>query len=316
MFIPQGFEAIDAGVTEALRRNVRELHVVDAKEMLQKAQEIRPSLVLVLNGLHVFPAEHLEHIALIRSMGILTAVWFADDPYVTDLTVEHATRYDFVFTHERTCEQLYRNNGSPQAFHLPLAAHFDLYQPMHVPPQYQVDICFVGVAFWNRVHLFDELAPYLKNKKVLIAGSGWIRLKNHEMLKPFIHDGWLDVAESIKYYNGAKIVINLHRTAESRVDNANGYSWPAESINPRTFEIAAAGAFQLTDLRSELPQFYHVGTEIVAYENAAQLIEQLEYYLRNDKERLQIAARGYRRTLRQHTFSSRIQSMLDIIGLK
>jgi len=30
------------------------------------------------------------------------------------------------------------------------------------------DICFIGNAFWNRVALFDTIAPYLVTKRTLI----------------------------------------------------------------------------------------------------------------------------------------------------
>ncbi|AZS17113.1 hypothetical protein EI981_23465 [Paenibacillus lutimineralis] len=35
-------------------------------------------------------------------------------------------------------------------------------------------------AFWNRVELFDLLAQFLQDKKVIIAGGHWDRLKHHD----------------------------------------------------------------------------------------------------------------------------------------
>jgi len=315
LFIPQGFEAIDQGVTSALERSVRWVRVAPAAEMLLQAQEFRPDLVLVLNGLHVFPPDHLTQIDAIRGLGIPTAIWFADDPYVTDQTVEIVPHYDYVFTHERTCVELYMSRGCPRVYHLPLAAYFDLYRPEQALPEYRTDICFIGNAFWNRVAVFDAIASYLKDKKVLINGIQWDRMSNYRMLAPFIRTGWMDIRETIRYYNGAKIVINLHRTPEARVDNANSLGWPAVSVNPRTFEIAACGAFQLTDLRPELPQHFAVGSEIATYQDAEQLISQLDYYLKHDEERLLVAARGYHRTLRNHAFPGRVRLLLDTIGL-
>lgn len=319
LYVPQGFAAIDAGVTAALEQSVAELRVAEASRMSEAAAQMRPDAVVVLNGLHVFPDNHLEQVAAIRALGIPTAIWFVDDPYCTDDTAVIAPHYDVVFTAERTCVSLYQSIGCPWVHHLPVAAHPQLFRPMQVPEMYWTDVCFIGNAFWNRVALFDAVAPVLKNKKVFIAGFNWRRLANFGLLQPFIREGWTDVPETVKYYNGAKIVINLHRTTEAYQDNRNGRNWPAESLNPRTFEMAACGAFQLTDWRAELPEHFRVDEgetaepEIATFRSAAELAHKIEHYLRHGEERIRIAARGFRRTWRDHTFLRRIGIMLDIL---
>lgn len=55
LYIPQGFDAIDEGVTLALQQSVRECVVGSPATMLQEASQHRPDVVLVMNGLHVFP---------------------------------------------------------------------------------------------------------------------------------------------------------------------------------------------------------------------------------------------------------------------
>lgn len=315
LYVAQGFEAIDQGVIAALQSAVAEVLVVSANEMQFQAEQFRPDAVLVMNGLHVFPPDHLEQIDQIRNMGIRTAIWFVDDPYVTNETVKIALHYDYIFTHERSCVMLYRSIGCVQVYHLPLAAHFGLFRPMPVPQEYRTDICFIGIAFWNRVELFDEIAPYLKDKRVLIGGMLWERMKHFSTISQFVRDGWIEVPETAMYYNGAKIVINLHRTTEAGKDNLNGLNWPAESINPRTFEMAACGTLQLTDLRSELPEHYAIGSEIAVFHNAQHLIQQMDYYLTHEEERVRVAAKGYQRTKRDHTFTDRIHKLLEIIGL-
>lgn len=315
LYVPQGFEAIDQGVITALQNEVSEVRIASAAVMQVQAAEFRPDAVLVMNGLHVFPPDHLEQIDAIRHLGIPTAIWFVDDPYVTDVSVIVAPHYDYVFTHERTCLELYRAVGCMHVYHLPLAAHFEIFHPMPVPPEYRTDICFIGAAFWNRVELFDQLAPYLQDKKVLIGGSHWERMKQYPLVSKFVNNGWIEVPETAKYYNGAKIVINLHRTTEAGKDNMNGINWGAESINPRTFEIAACGNLQLTDMRSELPEHYLIGSEIGVFHSAQHLIELMDYYLNHEEERLRMAVKGYQRTKRNHTFSDRIRKLLGVLGL-
>ncbi|GJM77418.1 hypothetical protein HMSSN036_96340 [Paenibacillus macerans] len=109
LYVPQGFEAIDGGVAAALQEAVHESKVASPETMLQEAEQFRPDLVLVMNALHVFPADHAEQISRIREMGMRTAVWFVDDPYFTDDTRNLSLFYDVVFTHEMECVSLYRD---------------------------------------------------------------------------------------------------------------------------------------------------------------------------------------------------------------
>jgi spore maturation protein CgeB len=150
---------------------------------------------------------------------------------------------------------------------------------------------------------------------VLIGGKLWERMTNYSLVSHFVNDGWIEVPETAKYYNGAKIVINLHRTTEAGKDNLNGINWQAESINPRTFEMAACASLQLTDVRQELPEYYDIGSEIAVFRDANDLVKQLEHYLSRDEERQWVAARGYRRTRRDHTFNNRIRRLLQTAGL-
>ncbi len=169
LYVPQGFHAIDQGVASALRSLVKECIVGEAPKMLELAVKERPDLVLVMNGLHIFPDKHLEDVARIRGMGIKTAIWFVDDPYFTEDTARMCTGYDIVFTHELSCVPFYRGLGAAKVHYLPLAVNTAMFKPQRPAPQHLYDICFIGNAFWNRVAIFDEMAPFLEDKKVLIA---------------------------------------------------------------------------------------------------------------------------------------------------
>jgi spore maturation protein CgeB len=314
IFVPQGFQAIDDGIIQALRQSVRELHVVQPTRMAEQALLIRPDFVLVLNGLHVFPDDHLVQIDLIRAAGIRTAIWFADDPYVTEDTVLIAPHYDTILTHELSTIPLYQLMGCKDVHYMPLGVDIALFRPMRTSAGYHSDVCFIGQGFWNRVHMFDAIAEQLAGLKIFIAGGLWDRLKEYQLLSPFIRHGWLPIEESVAYYNGAKIVINLHRTTEAGSDNKNSYHYPGRSINPRTYEIAACGTMQLTDIREDLGTYYRPGLEVETYGDAVELGDKIRYYLANEEERRSIAIRGLIRTRREHTYLSRMTRLMQVLG--
>ncbi len=306
------YPALDQAIIEALGPLVSDLKVAGPSEdVVAIAAEQQSDLVLVLNGV-VLPADKTQ---LLRSSGYRTAVWFTDDPYYTDWTLTIAQRYDYVFTLELGCVAFYLNAGCQHVYYLPFAANTEVFKPMQVQSSYQSDICLIGTAFWNRIELIDRLTPILLNRKIVISGWWWDRLHNYSKLSDSIKLGeWLTPEETASYYNGAKIVINLHRSIHDDSINVNtSKKIPALSVNPRTFEIASCGAFQLSDFRQQTAQLYELGAELVSYTSHEELVHKIEYYMQNEEERQAIALNGLARTRRDHTYRKRLSTMLSII---
>ncbi|PAD73879.1 CgeB family protein [Paenibacillus campinasensis] len=316
VYIPQGFESIDDGIISGLRAMVRELIIGTPGSITELALREQPDVVLILNGLHVFP-DHLElQMQQLRERGIRTAIWFVDDPYFTEDTSRLCLHFDYVFTHELSCVELYRQRGARQVHYLPLAVHPELFRPVHAGPAYQSDICFIGNAFRNRAALFDALAPFLKGKKVRIIGGFWQRLARYKELSPFVYSGFIPPAETVKFYNGAKMVINLHRPCEYGEDNRNSLHIAGRSINPRTFEINACGTLQITDVREDLSVYYTPGVDIETFGSVQELKNKLAYYLAHEEHRRSIAMKGLETTLSRHTYAHRLPRLLDILSVQ
>ncbi|OPA80166.1 spore maturation protein [Paenibacillus selenitireducens] len=316
VYVPQGFDAIDLGVSETLRHLVKVFVKASADEMLTTVKKEKPDLVLVMNGLHVFPPTHHDHLDQIRKMGIKTAIWFADDPYFTDDTASNALHYDYVFTHEQNCVAFYQTQGCSHVYYLPLAMTPLTFHPKRVAPKYVSDVCFIGNAFWNRVTLFDALAPYLATKKTIIAGGHWDRLSSYSLLQDKIVNGWVPIEETANYYNGAKIVINVHRPHEAGSDNRNGRNITGCSINPRTYEIAGCGTLQITDIRQDLTSYYRPGYDIETFTSPDELQEKIEFYLQHEEERRTIALRSLKTTRSKHSYTDRLKRLLEVVRSK
>ncbi|WP_166240469.1 CgeB family protein [Paenibacillus turpanensis] len=305
------YSPLDHSIMETLGKLVSELHVVQPEEdLVQAVDAISPQLVLVLDGLS-YPVEPIDSV---RARGVKTAIWLTDDPYYTDMTVDIAPHYDYVFTLDLSCVSLYQSYGCSQVHYLPFAADPNLYVPQRVPYGENRDVGFVGSAYWNRVAFFDKMAPFLSDKKMNIVGIWWDRLSNYELLAPKIRlNHWMGAAETAYFYSGTRIVINMHRAHNDDSYNKNSRLIEAMSPNPRTFEICSTGALQLTDARSDLTRFYKPGEEIVTYSSPEELIQKLDYYLNHEEERRSIALRALERTRREHTYANRLTQMLQII---
>jgi spore maturation protein CgeB len=105
----------------------------------------------------------------------------------------------------------------------------------------------------------------------------------------------------------------MHRASVDQTYNRNSQGVGARSLNPRTFEINACGALQLTDVRSDLAEFYKPGEEIETYSSAKELVEKCEYYLNHEDKRQAIAMRGMIRTMNEHTYHHRLNEAFGIL---
>jgi spore maturation protein CgeB len=301
---------IDEAVIHTLQGLVAEVRsVYPMNDLCAAAEQFQPDIMLFLHGYRVAP----EQLTALRAKGWRTAIWFTDDPYHTDWSVPLAPLFDFVFTIESSCVPVYVAAGCERVAHLPLAVHPQVFAPRPADAEYESDICFIGTAFENRIRFFDEIAPFLAGKRTRIIGIRWEALTSYSLLGNAIrNDVWLSPEETAHYYNGAKIVLNLHRAADAS-GNQNMLNIPAHSVNPRMFEISGCAAFQLSDQRAELGVMYAPGAELDVFESSADLIEKLEYYLQHEEVRREAALRGYERTLKEHTYVHRLDRMLSVI---
>lgn len=305
-----GFTTIDLGIQRALSILADEVVIVrHYEDAISLAESVRPDLVLVLNGISAARMAQIQHI---RERGYRTAVWLMDDPYFTDITAGFVSLYDYIFTYEAGTVDFYRQLGCSRAYYLPAAACPETVRPQFVEPGYRADVTFIGTAFANRIEFFNKVTPALVKRKVrlFIAGRGWDRLKDWEKLKSSIDLRGVLYDHNIRHYLGSRLVINLHR---SEGEKLNSRRLKALSPNPRTFEVAACGTLQLTDVREELPRFYEPGSEIDTFGSPEEIVDKIIYYMSHEDRRSTVALNGLYKTLQSHTYVHRVKELLGAV---
>jgi spore maturation protein CgeB len=130
--------------------------------------------------------------------------------------------------------------------------------------------------------------------------------------KLMMNEGWVKPSIASSFYNNANIVLNTHRPFNYK-DNKNRLGIVGKSINNRTFDVAACGAFQLIEFKEDLPNHFNEDEEMVSFKNDLELMKKLDYYMEFAEERQRIADNARNRVLKEHTFKHRMEKMLDII---
>ncbi len=87
----------------------------------------------------------------------------------------------------------------------------------------------------------------------------------------------------------------------------------ALDLNYRTFETAGCGTLLLTNQTPGLEKLFDIGREIVTYETGEDVLRMIRHLLENPEEREAIAAAGYARAKRDHTYLERAKLLCHIL---
>lgn len=84
----------------------------------------------------------------------------------------------------------------------------------------------------------------------------------------------------------------------------------------RAFEIIGAGGFLLTNYQQDFFSYFVPDEDFVYYDNKADLLSKIAYYLKNDRERKQIAENGFRKVASGHTYVHRAEEIISYLDIK
>lgn len=246
----------------------------------------------------------------IRQTGARTVMWFVEDYKVFNYWMTMAPLYDaFAVIQKEPFLQELAKIGQNNAFYLPLAALPDFHKAISLNSDemkyYGSDISFMGAGYPNRRLAFRMLA----DKDFKIWGSDWDDEK--QLAKNIQNNGErVSEEESVKIYNAAKINLNLHSSlgVDSLVSGG-------DFVNPRTFELAAMGAFQLVDKRSLMSELF-AANELATFDNIQDLYNLVDFFLAHPEERQKYAERAKERVLKDHTYQMRMAALLNYMSEK
>jgi len=248
-----------------------------------------------------------ESLKRIRGEGTPVAYWFVEDfqrmPYWKRL----APSTDAFFVIQREAQSAIRAAGAPLVPYLPLAAQPSVHLPCRLSREeierYGSTVSFAGAGYRNRRNFLARLAsPDLK-----IWGNEWDG--SPSVLQEVVQEGGrrISTEETVQIFNASRINLNIHSSTYHEEIDPHG-----DFVNPRTFEIAACGAFQLVDRRSLLSEVFSE-QEIVVFEDLNDARQKIRHFLEREEDRRGFAEKGRRRVLREHTYSLRMKELLGTL---
>lgn len=282
-----------------LLRRIRYLkrlnNFIFGKKLVNLCKTVSPDFLFVNKGMIIRPDTLLK----IKSQGIKTVNWFLDNinlsPY-SKWFLDTAKFYDYFLSFDSLVES-YRNEIHSQIYYVPVGIDPDFFKAEPISEddvkKYSCNLCFVGCFSPER----EDMLNSVKDLGLKIFGQkGW----ENSSLAEF-YGGFLSIPESVKAYRLAKICLNMNSQP------------PVNGVNLKTFEIPAAGGFQLSDYRKDIDRLFIAGKEIEIFRNKDELRQKSLFYLDRENLRADIALAGNKKTLEEHTMEKRVADILKVL---
>ena len=268
--------------------NIDLLARVASENILIEALRHRADVVFIVSAM----ALHPDAVWLLRQMKIPTVVLFTESPY----NDPQQRAFHDVYPEMRGIvnERISATDGWTYLAH----AHDQHIHKPTKPTEKGCDVLMIGTLWKERIEFLEQVDWRGINLRLI---GTWVAppFPKDSPLGKYYEEGCIKNSEVPGCYASAKICLNLYRAHPT-----------AESLNPRTYELAACGAFQLTDYRAELPEVF--GEEWgshVTFGSPKEFEEKVRWFLSHPEERKALADEA-RARVKEHTFDTRVHTLV------
>lgn len=234
-----------------------------------------------------------DTIVKIKSVSPKTKIinFFGDDDTLYDnFSRYYATLFDCSLVFQKHFLEKYKKEGIENAFKL-IGVDLNYYKPLGLDKKY--DVSFIGTPKKDRYELLKFLID--NGIKVRIFGAGW---QKHPDIKEF-YGGKLSREDFVKAINQSKINLSFTKNYDGKLHYVG-----------RISEIAACKSFPLSEY---FDGYYNVFTkdELKSFKNKEELLEQVKYYLENEREREKITEKIYKRVTKEQSLKEEVLHALS-----
>ena len=273
-------------------------------KLIATAKVETPDLALFSLYTDQFEPETVKQLADVTR----TLCFFHDDTWRVEFSTFWAPHFNYFTTPDVYGVHRYSRIGLPNAIYFPFGCNPHLYHPVETPKLY--DVSFVGAWHPYREWLLARLSK--AGFTVKAFGYRWpAGAVSHEQMVEIFSQSRINLNMSNSAAWDARYLLTSPRGLLNRIRSPKS----VEQLKARHFEINGSGGFQLSYYVDGLDRHYAVGEELAVYLDPDDLVAKVKRYLADDAEREAVAAAGYARTLRDHTFRARFAHVFERMGL-
>lgn len=273
--------------------------------MMEKIKSFEPDILIVIKGGAIYPWNFKQIKKLYPQVKLIS--WSPDDMYVShnrSLYYTYSLKYyDVVFSMKSYNIEELKSLGAKKVEFLYQAYSNIFHKPCEDCSKIKNknDVLFIGYAEKERFDFMNYLAQ--NGVRIDIYGDGW-------------HS---------KEYANANDYLNIIRKPLLGTNYANALSCYKISLcflrkanrdlhTSRSIEIPACGGFMIAERTDEHKKLFKEDKEAVYFDTKEALLEKVNYYIENEKERRVISTAGYNRTQKEkYSMNEMVDIMLDKI---
>jgi spore maturation protein CgeB len=249
--------------------------------VLEMALRQQVDVVLIVSGMLLHP----DVIVLLKRAGLRVTVLFTESPYDHDQELRYAGMVDGCWTNERTVVDDFKR-VNPNTGYLPHAwhpkKHYVAARQLGDLPTH--DVVFVGSGFTERITWFNAID--WTGIDLGLYGT-WDDLGLKPEVMACVRAKQITNEMTSALYRRARIGLNLYRRSKGW-----GAGVPmithAESLSPRAYELAACGAFHLSEDRVEVHERF--GDRVPTFSTPAEAEALIRRWLADPDGRARVAA--------------------------
>jgi spore maturation protein CgeB len=229
-------------------------------------------------------------------------LWMMDSIHTNPGSINILPYINKVFLFEPTDIPLLKEKYKVDAVFMPLALDEKVYFP--ISNKKIIDILFVGGLVPDRIRLLDKIIKRFPNKKILIYGQYYSKFRNpiYHLFRKNKNNYTNKVVLPSKVnelYSMSKLCINIHQK-QSII-----------GVNQRFFEILGSRSLQICDHKNFISQNFSK-EDLLWFDNEQKLFDTITMALEKYDELENIINNGYKKVIAKHTFTYRINQMLEL----
>lgn len=235
----------------------------------------------------------------LKRNGMRVAFWFPDPVSQLGRELMLLAPYDALFFKEPHLVERLQRSLRLSAYYLPEACNPRWHRPL-VPAGTEPCIVVAATMRPSRVRLIEHLMA--KGIPLRLYGGPIPRWLTESPIRS-VHTGypvWRE--EKARVFRSAVGVLNTLAMPE------------VMGVNARLFEAAGCGAAVLTEFRPSVPELFTIGTEVLAYHDLDDLVDQATRLLTETGLTKRLGDAAAQRAHRDHSYDQRLGTILEKVS--
>ena len=263
------------------------------RRLLEEVERFKPNYLIATVAENIYP----ETILKIRSKGVICAYWFTDLFTHWRIIERIAPAYTIFFSSDSAILEKLKELNFNNCFYLPEAVDLNSKNPAFENRKSLYDTVFIGSYDPN---VWQHRERFLK----AIKGSG---------LKVWGPETWKKTSLKDNYQGQARgeQMFDIYRAAKIALE----IPWDdkvSQAVGSRPFEVMSAGScLFMYDVRKDMTKTFIPNKEYVPFLNEKELKEKIDFYLKNEERRENIARAAYKTIVSNHTYKKRMEQIIQ-----